>query len=88
MKAYLKDPSAKHDYSIDWSDWLASDTIATSTWTADAGITTSSPTNTTTATKVFAHGGTAGKTYLLTNTVTTAGGRTGVKTIELICEET
>ncbi len=35
---YSQYPTDLQDYSIDWSDWLASqDTIATSTWTVDSG---------------------------------------------------
>lgn len=78
---FVKDPSAILDYAIDWSTWLGSDTIATSTWSASAGITINSNTNTTTRATVWLSGGTAGNTYQLTNTITTAGGRTDQRTI-------
>ena len=47
-------------YGHDWSTWLGSETIASSSWAADAGITIDSDSNSTTATSVFLSGGTAG----------------------------
>jgi len=78
---FTKDPSAVLDYAIDWSAWLGSDTIATSTWSVPTGITRDSDTNTTTRATIWLSGGTAGQTYQLTNTITTAGGRTDQRTI-------
>lgn len=74
------------DYQIDWVDSLGSDTIATSTWSVPAGITKDSDTNTTTTTTAWLSGGTANTNYTLTNTITTAGGRTLVKTLDLFVE--
>ena len=75
-----KDPSDIRDYSFDWTRVLATadpdDTIATSTWTIPAGLTKDSEANTTTTTRVWVRGGTAGENYTVTNRVTTAGGRT------------
>lgn len=85
---FTKDSSAVLDYSIDWSAWLGTDTIATSTWTdATAGITVNSNSFTTTATKVWLSGGTAGQQYRLTNRITTAGGRTDDRTIVVQVQE-
>jgi len=72
----LQDPSDNLDYTFDWTDWLAGDTIATSSWTAAAGLTEGVNANTTTTATVWLSGGTAGVSYVVTNTVTTAGGRT------------
>lgn len=33
----VKDPNADLDYQIDWTAWLAEDTIATSSWAVPAG---------------------------------------------------
>jgi hypothetical protein len=71
-----KDPVAILDYTIDWSDWLDTDTIKTSTWEADTGITIDATSGTTTATTVWLSGGTAETKYEITNTITTLGGRT------------
>lgn len=76
----LKDPNAVLDYRLDWDaagdSWLAGDTIATSAWTLDPGISQTSATNTTTTATVWLSGGTAGSEYRVTNRITTAGGRT------------
>lgn len=60
---FRKDPNARLDYSISWSEWLATgETIATSTWTATTGITieTAAPyaaSNTATTATVWLSGG-------------------------------
>lgn len=72
-----KDPQAVLDYAMDWTPWLAEgETIATSSWTVDAGITKDSDSKTTTVATVWLSGGTAGVTYKLTNHITTNQGRT------------
>lgn len=78
-----KDPQAVKDYSLDWSDWLGTDTIASSTWEVPSGIIKDQSGNTTTVTSVWLRGGTIGNTYQVSNKVTTAGGRTDVRTIEI-----
>lgn len=82
---FVKDPSDELDYKVDWSEWLAGsspvDTIATSTWTVDAGITKDSDSNTTTDATIWLSGGTAGRTYHVTNRIVTAGGRTAERSI-------
>lgn len=82
----MKDPDAIVDYTIDWTDWLAGDTIQTSTWTAPAGITVSSESETTTKATVFLSGGTAGKVYLVTNRIVTAAGRTEERSLTVRVE--
>ena len=84
MSEYNKDPDAVLDYSVDWSTWLGSDTISSSTWpVVPSGITKDSDTNDTTGTTVWLSGGTAGQTYLLTNRIVTAGGRTDDRSITI-----
>lgn len=80
-----KDPNEVVDYDLDWSDLMTddTDTIATSSWTVPAGITKDSSSNTTTRTKVWLSGGTAGETYTLLNRITTAGGRTLDQSVKL-----
>lgn len=81
--SYIKDPAATLDYGLDWSAWLEGDTIATSTWTIPAGLTTADDSNDTTTTTVWLGGGIAGTTYRVTNQITTAGGRTDERTIRI-----
>jgi len=84
---FTKDPDATLDYQIDWSDWLDSDTISTSTWTVPSGITKDSDTASTTATTIWLSGGTAGESYELVNQIVTAAGRTDDRTITVIVKE-
>jgi len=78
---FYKDPDAVKDYQIDWSTWLGTDTIATSTWTVPAGITKASDTKTDTTTTAWLTGGTLGTDYSLVNRITTTGLRTEDQTI-------
>ena len=89
----VKAPSAIQDFSISWANELTQnyggDTLATSNWSVDiTGLTiisnSLSTTNGTTTVKIS--GGTDLITYLLTNTVTTASGRTLTDTITVICQ--
>lgn len=75
---FTKDPSDVVDYEIDWgTNWLGtSETINTSTWTVDSGITKDSSTNTTTTATVWLSGGTSGYQYTVTNRIVTNQSRT------------
>jgi hypothetical protein len=75
------------DYTLDWSQELASDkktwkagddTIATAAWTYGSGITggPESLNADKTAASTWLAGGTAGQKYAVALTITTAGGRT------------
>jgi hypothetical protein len=83
---FTKDPQAVLDYQIDWSAWLATDTITSSAWTMPAGITKASDTKTTTTTTIWLSGGTAGQQYQIVNTIVTAGGRTEERTLTIVVE--
>ncbi len=78
MKAFVKDPDATLDYSFDWGPWLQNDTISTSNWTVESGISIvpASETFDTTTTTAFISGGAEGEKYLVTNRITTVGSRT------------
>jgi len=76
-----KGPDAVKDYGIDWSSWLGTDTISTSTWAVPTGITKDSDSETTTETTIWLSGGTAGVNYELTNSIVTAAGREEDQTI-------
>lgn len=85
--SFTKDPAAVLDFLVDWTAWLAGDTITTSTWAVPTGITKDSDSKTATAAKVWLSGGTAGTDYRLTNHIVTAGGRTDERTIRIQVRE-
>lgn len=80
-----KDPNDILDYSIDWSQWLASgDFISTSTWTStSSAIVLATNTNGTATTTIWASGGTAGEVYDIANIIVTNDGRQEERRIEL-----
>lgn len=88
MARYLKDPNAVLDYGFDWGTdgWLGADTIATSTWTVPAGLTSEATTNTATTATVWLSGGTAGQVYEVTNRIVTAAGRTDERSFTIRVE--
>lgn len=80
---FSKDPSAVLDYTVDWSDFLVDDTIATVTWTIDAGIGNAGALFSRTLAIIFLSGGTAGTGYNITCHITTAGGRADSRTFKI-----
>lgn len=81
---FRKDPSAELDYTLDWSAWLGTDTIATSTWTVPSGLTQpKDATSTATAATVWVGGGTPGQKYTVTNRIVTAAGRADERSIQI-----
>ena len=68
-QTFVKDPDATLDYIIDWSEWLDTDTISTSTWTVPTGLTNVSDSNTTTTATIWLSGGTAGQRYTVSNRI-------------------
>ena len=86
---FTKDPDAVLDYSVDWSLWLAGDTISSSEWLLEDGAALQKVTDTHTSTKAtnWQQGGQAGITYLVTNRIVTVGGRTDDRTISVKVED-
>lgn len=84
---FTKDPDAILDYAVDWSRWLAGDTIAASVWIVPTGLTKVSETSTATKAIVWLLGGSAGVTYTVTNRITTAAGRTEDRSFTVRVEE-
>jgi hypothetical protein len=80
-KEYWKDPDDRLDYLEDWTKWLKTDTIVTSTWSVPSGITKEAESNTTTTTTIWLSGGTADYTYEIVNHIVTAAGREKDRTI-------
>ncbi len=83
LATFNKDPTEVLDYTIDWETLLDGDTISTSDWAVDTGITQDSESETTTLAIIWVSGGTVDKQYTLTNTIVTAGGRTRVRSIAI-----
>lgn len=83
VKTFQKDPNAVLDYGLDWAKWLGDDTIATSTWTVPAGITKASDASAAAITLIWLSGGTAGTSYACVNRITTVGGRTDDRSIQI-----
>ena len=73
---HSKEPSAELDYTINWARDLGDDTIAASTWTVPPGLTENGTSNTESTTTIWLSDGELSKTYIITNEVVTAGGRT------------
>lgn len=90
LKKFVKDPSARLDYTIDWSAWLAADddTIASaSVPSPPSGITVGEPVHSATTTTVWISGGTAGTSYDVAVRIVTAGDRQDERTITITCKE-
>lgn len=81
---FTKQPADVQDYDIDFSEYLTSqsDTAVSHTVSVDTGITIVTSALTSGVVKTFLSGGTNGRQYKLTATITTAGGR--VKQAEII----
>lgn len=84
---FLKDPHAVLDYTIDWTRWLAGDTISTSEWLVPAELSVTAHTKTTATATVWLAGGTAGESYTVTNRISTDGGRTEDRSFTVRVEE-
>ena len=86
-KEYEHAPTSKLDYGFDWNLWLAvGETIITSVWLVDSGLTQSNEDNVSGVTSVFVAGGVAGTSYKLKNTITTSNRRIDSRTIRLSCK--
>ena len=86
--APYKDPDAVLDYLLDWEAWLDGDTIADSQWlTDDPGLVIQADNFTSTQTMVWLAGGAAGKTYIVTNRITTTMGRNQDQSFRLPVKE-
>ena len=90
--AAIKDPDAVLDYRIDWSEVLSVnnpvDTILSSGWVVDNTLVIDSDNYTDSQTTVWVSGGTVKKLNNLVNTISTVGGRTHVRTIEVSIKDT
>lgn len=86
------DPGETEDYFVNWATFLAGDgeaALASSAWSTSTpvGLTVSSTTATSTLAVVWVTGGAPGRTYGLTNKITTPAGRTQERTIFIPCKQ-
>ncbi len=80
---HSKDPASDLDYICDWSEWLGSDTIDTSTWDVPAELTDGGNSHNGKVTTIWLSDGESGETYILTNKIITTGLRTAERDIKL-----
>ena len=76
--AFVKDPGEVKDYGFNWTEHLGDgETITTSTWEVETGLTSTAfdDTHTDTHTTIWLSEGTAGTQYRVTNHVVTNQGR-------------
>lgn len=80
-----KDPDELLDYSLNWSQALAGDTISTSDWaiSGDGGLVENHATKSSSATVIWLEDGGLNQTYTVTNTIGTAGGRTFQQSVNI-----
>lgn len=75
MKTFTQNSDENLDYTINWTEWIGQDTIASVIWTVDSGITKTASTNTTKKTTIWLTGGTLGSNYNVKVQITTTFGR-------------
>ena len=83
VASFVKDPSAILDYYMDWTAWLAGDTIVDSVWVASGDVILSDSAVVGTFTSVWVEGGIAGDLIDLTNHIVTTEGREDERTLRL-----
>ena len=83
VASFDKDPEAVLDYYLDWTPFLAGDTIVTSVWVATATVTIRDPAVVGSFTQIWVEGGTAGELVDLTNHIVTTEGREEDGTLRL-----
>ena len=87
-REFIHSPDAKLDYGFDYSKWLEQgETIVTSSWVVDAGLTKSQEQNVSNITSVFVEGGVAASSYKLTNYIVTSAGRKDSRAMKLYCKQ-
>lgn len=85
--AFIKDPNARLDFGIRWTEWLAGDAIQSATWTVPTGLTKAAESHSTDTAYVWLEGGTTGSSYPVMCRIETVGGRIDDRTIQIIVKE-
>lgn len=84
LATFTKDPDAETDYTVDWTAWLAGDTIVGASWLVPAGLVVEQQSHTAAAATVWLSGGADGGDYRVTSRVVTAAGRRDDRTFLLL----
>jgi hypothetical protein len=91
MSLYLKDPGATVDHAIDWSAYLAGQTILASSWAIApdeaGGVSVANDAAEPTRTSVRLTGGRIGRLYRVSNRVTLSGGQVDERSFDMRVEE-
>ena len=88
VEAPPKDPNAKLDYTINWTQWLDTDTITASGWKVSSPeLIIESDSNTNISTTVWLSAGLVGQVYTVTNRISTALGRLQEQSFRLKIKE-
>ena len=91
MNVYKKDPDAVLDYQFDWSDWLTTDevvsssTITISPVVATVGLSAGTPTVNSGVVKVWLSNGVTGANYTVACEIVTNQSRTDERSILIQC---
>lgn len=84
LQVFVKPPGSSNDYTIDWSEWLnTGDIISSSSWTVPAGLTAVASSFTDTETVIRVSGGVSCNSYELINMINTSGGELSTRSIVL-----
>ena len=86
-RGFTKSGAEVLDYAINWETWLDGDTISSSVWDVDTGLTEDSESETSSVATVWLSGGTDNEIYQVTNQIVTAGGRTAERSFRLTIED-
>lgn len=83
VEVWPKDPLEVLDYTMDWNQWLGLDVLAGVNWSVPSGIANAGNYSSQSTTTIWLVSGVSGVSYLVTCLVTTTGGRTGKRTIQI-----
>jgi hypothetical protein len=87
VSSIIKDPNAVLDYKLDWTSWLALDTLLTVTWSVPQDLVKTTQANDQYTSTIWLSGGRAGTSYTVECRVTTLGGRTEERSFKVICQD-
>ncbi|MFA6213553.1 MAG: hypothetical protein WC714_29215 [Candidatus Obscuribacterales bacterium] len=83
MTTYNKDPSAIKDYGFDWSAWMSSGDVTSSSVFSAGTLAVTSSSISSYYTTCFIGSGTAGDIHKVTNRIVTAQGRTEEQSFDM-----
>ena len=91
MSLFVKDPQARIDHAIDWSSYLAAQTLVASSWAVDpaeaGGLAVEESAFEAQRSSARLAGGLVGRIYRLTNHVTLSDGQMDERSVTIRVEE-